>query len=346
MAEAIKDVKLEKGMYDEVAKQRKSFNALLEEQDPSGEYQGELGKLTAYERQLVKHDIRVKGLYADVVEKFFATTSSTVLFPDYVTGQVQAGILAASLLPQITAVTTDIGAATYKGLVMAETEADRQLHQIGEGTEIPVTSLSTTEHTVNLHKYGRRLEVTYEALKRQRIDVVAVFLQRMGVQIGLDETDAALGVIINGDGNSNPLVDTDSEVTTVLDYDEMTRLYLAFTAGYGLNTIVVGDPMLRTILNMNEFKDPDVGFSFQRTGQLMSPVGATMLRWTSTAVLPTDYVLGIDSRFGLQQLTDGGVTTEVDRIISRQTEQTVVSKWTGFVKLDTAAFNAIDVTHA
>ena len=341
----IKDVKLEKGMYDEAAKQRLTFNEILEKADPSGEYEGELAKLTAYERQLVKHDIRVKGTHADIIEKFFATTTSTVLFPDYVAGQVQAGILAGSILPSIVATVSDIGAQTYKGLAMAETEADRQLHQVAEGAEIPVTTLGTTEHTVNLKKYGRRLQVTYEALRRQRIDVVSVFLQRMGVQIGLDESDAAISTIINGDGNSNPLVDTNTDVTDVLDYDDMTKLWLAFTAGYQLNTIVVGDTLLRKILNMDEFKDPDAGFSFQRTGQLMSPVGATMIRWSSAAVLPADYVLGLDSRFGLQQVIDGGVTTEVERLISKQVEQTVVSKWTGFVKLDTAAFNALDVTH-
>jgi hypothetical protein len=294
----------------------------------------------------VKHDIRVKGPYADTIEKFFATTSSTVLFPEYISTQVQAGILASSILPNLVAVTTDIGAATYKGLVMAETAADRQMHVIAEGTEVPRTRLATTEHTINLVKIGRALEVTYEALRRQKIDVVAVFLQRVGTQMAIDQCDGALSTIINGDGNSNPLVDIDSDVSGTLDYDEMTKLWLAFGSGYQLNTIVAGDVMLRAILNLNEFKDPEAGFRFQQTGQLISPVGATLKRWSSTAVLPADFVLGLDSRFGLQMVIDGGVKTEVDRIISKQIEETVISAWAGFVKLDTAAFNAIDVTHA
>jgi hypothetical protein len=124
----------------------------------------------------------------------------------------------------------------------------------------------------------------------------------------------------------------------------MVRLWLAFPGGYRCRKIVAGDSLLRTILNLDEFQNPMAGFNFQASGELVSPVGAKLLRWGSTAVLPTDYVLGIDERFALEQVTEHGVITEVDRLIDRQVESTTVSKWTGFVKLDENASQAIDVT--
>lgn len=346
MKQAIKELKLEKEMYQEARAKEVTFPQLLEEMDPSGEYEGPLGKMSAFERQLLRHDIKVSGPNADVLEKFFASSSSAVLFPAYYQSQVEAGLLATSLVPEIVATVTDIDSHTYSSLWMAEAEADRQLQEIGEGAQIPTTTIQTGTRTVTLKKYGRLVNATYEALRLQRLNVVSVFLQRIGAQLGIDESDAALAVLLNGDGNDNALVPTESEVSGTLDYDELIHLYLAFPAGYKCQKIVAGDEMIRTILNMDEFKNPWAGFNFQKTGELVSPVGAKLLRWTSEAALPADYVLGVDQRYALEQVTERGLTVETDRLIDRQIERSAVTKWNAFVKLDVNASQAIDVTHA
>lgn len=346
MGTAVKKLNLEKEMYQEARLRGISFRDLLEEHDPSQEYEGKLGQMDAYQRQLLAHDIRIKGPGSDVLEKFFASTSSAVLFPHYVESQVKAGLLATSLLPDLAATETMIDSHTYEGLWLNESEADRQLHEIAEGTQLPMTQISTAEHSVKLKKFGRLLRASYESLRLKRLNVVSVFLQRLGAQIGIDESDWALSVLINGDGNDNALTPVESEESGTLDYNEMVKLWLAFPAGYQCRKIVVGDTMLATILNMTEFKDPQAGFTWQRTGELISPVGAKLLRWSSTAVLPADYVLGVDERFALEQVTELGVLVETDRLINRQIETTAVSKWTGFVKLDAHAAQAVDVVHA
>ena len=76
------DVKLEKGMYNLSGK---NFTTALEELDPSAEYIGtDLESLDAFERQLKRFNIRVNGENCDCVEKFFHSTESAVLFPEYV----------------------------------------------------------------------------------------------------------------------------------------------------------------------------------------------------------------------------------------------------------------------
>ena len=57
-------LKLEKGMYG----REKSFTSVLEELDPSDRYKGTaLEGLDAYQRQLKRFDIKVKGPGGDVV---------------------------------------------------------------------------------------------------------------------------------------------------------------------------------------------------------------------------------------------------------------------------------------
>ncbi len=347
--QAIKELRLEKEIYQEARSKNLTLEEFLEHLDPSPEYQGSLAKMSALERQLLRHDIKVAGPNADVLEKFFASSSSAVLFPAYYQAQVQAGLLATSIVPELVATVTDIDSHTYSSLWMAESEADRQLQEIGEGAQIPTTTIQTGTRTVTLKKCGRLVNATYEALRLQRLNVVSVFLQRVGAQLGIDESDAALSVLINGDGNNppygGPLDPTESETSGTLDYDELIRLYLTFPAGYKCQKIVAGDGTIRTILNMSEFKDPWAGFNFQRTGELVSPVGARLLRWTSAASLPSDYVLGVDQRYALEQVTERGLTVETDRLIDRQIERSAVTKWNAFVKLDVNASQAIDINH-
>ena len=83
------DIKLEKGLYNLSGK---SFTAALEELDPSSAYIGtELSSLDAFERQLKRFNIRVNGADCDRVEKFFASTETAVLFPEFVSRCIKKG---------------------------------------------------------------------------------------------------------------------------------------------------------------------------------------------------------------------------------------------------------------
>ena len=79
MAYHFENVKLEKGMY---GRSGHTFSQTLEELDPSEHYRGTaLEGLDAFQRQLKRFDIKVKGSGSDMVEKFFHTGESSVLFP-------------------------------------------------------------------------------------------------------------------------------------------------------------------------------------------------------------------------------------------------------------------------
>ena len=104
MANQFDTIRLEKGMYQEAGR---SFTQVLERLDPSEQYKGtRLEGLDAFQRQLKRFDIKVKGAGSDPVEKFFRTADSAVLFPEYIARSVRQGMEEANLLPAITAATT------------------------------------------------------------------------------------------------------------------------------------------------------------------------------------------------------------------------------------------------
>ena len=88
-------VKLDKGLYNLSGK---SFSEALAELDPDTNYTDtELSGLDAYERQLKRFDIKVSGENCDTVEKFFLTTESAVLFPEFVKRAIKAGMNSSAL---------------------------------------------------------------------------------------------------------------------------------------------------------------------------------------------------------------------------------------------------------
>ena len=106
MAYSYETVRLDKGMYGEAGH---SFTQVLEKCDPSEQYRGTpLEHLDAFQRQLKRFDIKVKGAGSDVVAKFFATWESAVLFPEYVARAVHQGMEENDILPQMIATETRI----------------------------------------------------------------------------------------------------------------------------------------------------------------------------------------------------------------------------------------------
>ena len=90
MAYHYENIKLEKGMYGQSGR---SFSQVLEELDPSENYRGTPAEgLDAFQRQLKRFDIKVKGAGSDMVEKFFKTSDSAVLFPEFVSRVVRQGM--------------------------------------------------------------------------------------------------------------------------------------------------------------------------------------------------------------------------------------------------------------
>jgi len=137
MAYCYDNLRLDKGMYNEAGL---TFTQVLEKYDPSENYIGTpLEGTDAFQRQLKRFDIRVKGPNSDVVEKFFRTSESAVLFPEYVSRSVKQGMEEANILPSITASITRFEGMDYRSIYSVPSEDDKALRNVEEGTVIPQT---------------------------------------------------------------------------------------------------------------------------------------------------------------------------------------------------------------
>ena len=331
------NLRLEKGMYNEAGR---TFAQVLEREDPSEQYKGTpLEGLDAYQRQLKRFDIKVKGAGSDVVEKFFSTSQSAVLFPEYIARSVRQGMEEADLLPHITAAVTKFDGMDYRSIASVPEDDQKALRYVEEGATIPQTQVKTQENLVKLHKRGRMLVASYEAIRYQKLDLFSVTLRQIGAHINRMHLEDAIDVLLHGDGNENPAKeytvgsDPIGGTSGSLTYDDLVDFWAQFDP-YEMNTLLVSGDMMRQMLKMDEFQNPLTGLNFQGTGKLATPLGATLLR---TSALESGQLIGLDKNYALEMVQGSDVMVEYDKLIDRQLERAAITSISGFAKLFTDA---------
>ena len=315
---AFDNIHLEKGMYHEAGR---SFTQVLEQLDPSEGYRGTpLENTDAFQRQLKRFGIRVKGAGSDTVEKFFSTFESAVLFPEFLARAVRQGMDEANILPAITATVTRIDAMDYRSIYSVPEEADRSLAYVAEGASIPATAIRTREHLVRLYKRGRMLVASYEALRFQKLDLFSVMLRQIGAQIQAMHLEDAVNVLRNGDGNDNAAAVFTAGTSPIsgeqgtLTYAQLVEFWAQF-APYEMNTMLVSNATMVRLLKLTELQNPLTGLNFQGTGKFETPLGASLLR---TQAMADGCILAFDRRYALEMVQAGDVGVEYDKLIDRQ----------------------------
>ena len=318
-----KNISLEKGMYGMPGK---SFTQVLEELDSSESYRGTpLEGLDAYQRQLLRFGIRVGGPGSDTVESFFSSGASAALFPEYVARAVRQGMESSVQAADLAATVTKIDGMDYRTITAGTGQDDKSLKAVAEGAQLPATTIRTSQGLVRLHKRGRMLVSSYEALRFQKLDLFTVTLRQIGAYIAAAQLQDAVDALINGDGSKGGVGFT----TGTPAYSDFVSLW-GRLAPYALNTVLAGTDAMQKLLNIPEFKDAQAGMNFQGTGKLVSPLGAKLIHVPTMAA---GKIIAMDKGCALELVQAGDVCTEYDKLIDRQLERAAISVTAGFARI-------------
>ena len=327
------NLKLEKGMYRQ---EGMSFTQVLESLDPSENYRGTaLEGTDAFQRQLKRFGIRVKGAGSSTVEKFFRTMDSAVLFPEYIARTVRQGMEENDILPSIVATSTVIDSMDYRSIRATLSDEEKTPSHVAEGAVIPATHVKTKENLISLTKRGRMLVASYEAVRFQKLDLFSVMLRQIGSYIQKMQLQDAVEVLKNGDGNQNAAkvyqVGTApiSGTSGTIGYNQLVEFWGQFDP-YTMNTLLCSTGTMTKLLKIPEFQNPLTGLNFQGTGKLTTPLGAELHR---TSALEDGTIIGLDSRYALELVRAGDVLVEYDKLIDRQLERAAVTSISGFGKI-------------
>ena len=320
-------IKLDKGLY----RSSLGINAELERIDPSENYKGTaLEGLDAFERQLKRFDIKIKGKNSSPIEKFFRTSDSAALFPEYVSRAVRQGMEEACVVDSIIAARTDINGLDYRTITTSAPafDEDEEDNFISEGGEIPKTEIKTKENLVTLKKRGKMLVASYEALKFQRLDMFSVALRGIGAYLARAQMYDALKTIVEGDGNSNPVKESPCQNKGSVSYTDLVAIWSALHP-YSMNTIVTSPDMAANIMCLPEMRDAAAGLNFHATGKIITPLGATLITNNKLG----NGLIALDKNYALEMVTAGGIVTDFDKLIDHQLERAAITQIYGFAKI-------------
>ncbi|MDE6665500.1 MAG: phage major capsid protein [Ruminococcus sp.] len=314
------DIKLEKGLYN---LSEKSFTDALEELDPSASYCGTpMEKLDAFERQLKRFNIRIAGSNCDRIEKFFSSTETAVLFPEFVTRCIRKGF-DETVLSSVCAAQTVSGSSQYLGCVMDDSA---EYKASTEASVLPTTTVKESSSATILSKYGRLINASYEAIRQQRLDVFGVMLRSIGVKLAVSVVKKAVSVLEAG----ADVINADS-----LTYSALAELYGSFDC-FNMNTIIASPQDASKIVAMEQLSDT----STDANGKMILPFGSELIK---TSAVSSDTIIGIDRNFALEFITSSNLVMETDKLIDRQLDQITVSITCGFRKITAGAVKVLKI---
>jgi hypothetical protein len=332
-------IEVDRDLYIEADSRGMTLSELLEcdEYDPSP-----IGSpLDAFERQLALSGVQLGGKAPTTVEQFFQKASA--LMPEFISREIKRGQAMRPELGKLIANTTTISSNRYTPFFINTSSPEKfSLRPIGDGAEVPQLLVTEQNHAVNVHDYGLALKSSYKALRYRSSSQFRVLLWYIGFRMQTDKIGMLVNTLINGDGNDNGASVINAASSGSLTYDDLITLWAQF-APFEMNCLICHVNTLKTVLTLDEFKDPLAGYRFQNSGELFSPLGASMVR---SDEVPTDFVLGLDTRFAIEEVVTQPLMVEFDKIIDQRFEEAVISESVSYAKVIPEASVILDTVFA
>lgn len=318
------DVRLEKGYYNVTGK---SFTQVLTELDPDENYKDtELAGLDAYERQLKRFDIRVSGENSDMVEKFFVTTQSAVLFPEYIRRNIKLGIDNACIADGIFAAVGHTDGMDYRNFYTTNTGSN----PVAQNTELPTTEVKLSSTSSELKKYAGQLKCSYESIRKQRLDAFGVIIRDLGARIGRSMNTQFCTYLSTG-------VTPSTTAGTSITYADLAAFWGSMTDN-NMDVMICPPALMADILALPEMKF--CVSDYMSSGRIKTPYGVTLIKCAQAAA---NTIIGLDSTAAAELILGSDVMVDTDKLINKQAELISCSVLAGPAKIISAAVKVLNV---
>ena len=332
-------IEVNKDLYLEAEGRGMTLSELLEtdEYDPSPGG----SPLDAFQRQLALAGVRLGGKNPSTVEQFYQ--QAPALLPEFMLREIRRGQAMRPELGRLVANSTTIASNSYTPFFIdTEDKAKLSLRPVGEGAEVPQLLVTEQNHAVKVADYGLALKTSYKALRYRTSTQFRVLLWYVGFRIQTDKIGMVVDRLLNGDGNDNAAAVINANQSGSLTYADLVSLWASF-APFEMNTIICGVDQMKAILTLDEFKDPMAGYRFGKPGDLFSPLGATMVR---SDEVPSDSIIGLDSRFAVEEVITQPLMIEYDKIIEQRFEEAVISESVTYARVLKEAAVVLDTVYS
>lgn len=291
-------------------------------------------KLSPLQQQLAARSLALSGAHAALIEEFYRTEDNRILFVETINEMVRLGmdeqVKSFAKLADITATRTGILGGVYESAEVDVANSPASDRRVSEGADFPTVKIKFKDKAIKIAKHGYKLEASYETIRRMKINVFAVTMKVIGRNIAQDKIADAIDILINGDGNSNPIDTVNAAAAGTLAYIDVVNLEEAFEY-FDPSLMLSSKDMRVKYRTLAEYKD--------KNGPAMPEPPL------KSKGMPAGKIIALDNKAALEEVYEkGGSLVEYDKIIDKQLETAVISEVSGWSILFRDAAKMLIVT--
>lgn len=218
--------------------------------------------------------------------------------------------------------------------------------EIGETETPPTTGYTWGEKSVKMKKRMTAIELSDEVILSVKLPILSYWLQRFGVNLGVQLFKDAVTTLVNGDQS-----DTSDAAATIgiasagsLTFADFVRVWSRGNLiGQNWTTIVTSETMAQQVLALAEFK-PTAGGLGQAavTIESRNRIIPNSLPHIIASDMDDDEILFIDPSKAMLRLQFRALLVEANRIVDRQIQGTYASVMGGFLTISREARLVMD----
>lgn len=264
------------------------------------------------------------------------------LIPEIIRDAMRLGLRRSAIWPNLVATEQSVANPSVIQPFINMSDATPKL--VGEAETISTGTVSYGQKSVKLHKMGKGIKISYELRQYVSINLVAVYLQDVGIKLGQGLDTLMITTLLNGDqpGGANAAIAVGVATTSTTTYRDMLKVWLRMARiGRKADSILGGEDAALETLDLAEFKNRQNPAAPMANLNLKTPIPSGANYWIHGAV-PADQQIIVDSNSALIKYNAQPLLMETEKIVSNQTEATYVTLTTGFANIFDDARVVID----
>lgn len=186
----------------------------------AGEIQDKIKQNSAFEKmtplQMVMHDAGINkySTVGDIMDSAMYTSggmdSNDWLFPAWVESTIREATYDQNIINYLVTASQGVDSNVVKSATLnMKSDVNKpnlKKARIAEGADLPLAKIVMGERAITLWKHGRAIEMTYEAVRRMRIDLFTRHMNAIINDMAFQNLDLAVDTLVNGDGNNDTAI--------------------------------------------------------------------------------------------------------------------------------------------